>query len=291
MARLFARAVLGGAAAVFGLTGCAGTYDLITSQRFKERPFHTLFTSEDPMTVLEKVPEGDDRVRAMRNLKEPKENGGTAEQQDRAIAILKVSAVEDPRPLCRLAAVEALSRFKDPRVVPILVAAYHHASHTAPPAAAGPAEVAPAGALGGVKAALTHFTPDTITNIQALSLAALGDHRSPDGLRLLVEVASAPTEPRKKPTNPIEPAGSFTAEASVGPHETDRTDVRLAAIRALGYYEKDPTAIRVLVGVLATERDVAVRSRTHESLVNITGEDLPPDAKAWQAWLDKGGRR
>ena len=138
MARLFARALLGGTAAcALGLTGCAGTYDLITSQRFKERPFHTLFTSEDPMTVLEKVPEGDDRVRAMRNLKEPKENGGTAEQQDRAIAILKVSAVEDPRPLCRLAAVEALSRFSDPRVVPILVAAYHHASHTAPPAAAG----------------------------------------------------------------------------------------------------------------------------------------------------------
>ena len=291
MARLFARAVLGGAAAAFGLTGCAGTYDLITSQRFKDRPFHTLFSSDDPMQVLETRQEGDDRVRAMRNLKEPKENGGTAEQQDRAIAILKVSAVEDPRPLCRLAAVEALCRFKDPRVGPILVAAYHQAAHTTPPAAAPPGEVAPAGALSGVKGALTHFTPDTITTIQCRTLDSLGEHRSPDGLRLLVEVASAPTEPRKKPASPIEPAGLFTAEGSVGTNETDRTDVRLAAIRALGHYEKDPTAIRALVGLLATERDVAVRSRTHDSLVNVTGEDLPPDAKAWQAWLDRGGKR
>ena len=84
MARLIARTWLGGAAVcALGLSGCAGTYDLITSERFKERPFHTLFVTEDPMMVLEKVQEGDDRVRAMRVLKEPKENGGTAQQQDR----------------------------------------------------------------------------------------------------------------------------------------------------------------------------------------------------------------
>jgi hypothetical protein len=290
VARLFARALLAGTAAGgLGLTGCAGTYDLITSQRFKERPFHTLFTTEDPMKVLETVQDGDDRVRAMRNLKEPKENGGTAEQQDKAIAILKVSAVEDPRPLCRLAALDALSRFKDPRVGPILVAAYHHAAQGGSTAAA-PGEIAPAGALSGVKAALTNFTPDTITNIQAISLAALSDHRSPEGLTLLVEVAKTPTEPKKKPPSQIEPAGLFTLDGSVGTNETDRMDIRLAAIRALGHYEKDPTAIRALVAVLATEKDVAVRSRTHESLVNITGQDLPPDGKAWQAWLDKNGK-
>ena len=289
MARLFSRAWLGGAAAALGLTGCAGTYDLITSERFKDRPFHTLFTTDDPMTVLNTVQEGDARVRAMRNLKEPKENGGPAEQQDRAIAILQVSAVEDNRPLCRLAAVEALSRFKDPRVGPILVAAYHHAGQNSAPA--NPGDVAPAGALSGVKATLANFTPDTITYIQSLSLSALGEHRSPEGLRLLVEVAATPTEPKKKPASPIETAGLFTMDGSAGTNETDRMDVRLAAIRALGHYDKDPTAIRALVGVLATERDVAVRSRTHESLVNITGQDLPPDGPAWQAWLDKGGKK
>ena len=93
--------------AAFALAGCAGTYDVITSQRFKERPFHTLFVTEDPMEVLEKVQEGDDRVRAMHNLKEPKENGGTAAQQDRAIAILQESATTDKRPLVRMAAVKA----------------------------------------------------------------------------------------------------------------------------------------------------------------------------------------
>src|SRR4051812_16681379 len=55
VARQFARAWLGGAAAACALTGCAGTYDLVTSQRFKDRPFHTLFVTEDPMEVLEKV--------------------------------------------------------------------------------------------------------------------------------------------------------------------------------------------------------------------------------------------
>jgi len=71
----------------------------------------------------------------------------------------------------------------------------------------------------------------------------------------------------------------------------DRIDVRLAAIRALGQYDRDPTAIRTLVTILKTDRDVAVRGRAHESLVAITGHDLPADGNAWQAWLDKGGKR
>jgi hypothetical protein len=290
VARLFARPWLAAGAAALGLTGCAGTYDLITSERFKERPFHTLFTSEDPMTVLETVQDGDDRRQAMHRLKEPRENGGTQDQQDRAIAILQAAAVEDNRPLCRLAAVEALARFKDPRVGPILVAAYYHATQDSSQPKSG--EVTTAGALSGVGATLANFTPDTITTIQCRSLDSLGEHRSPEGLKLLVEIATTPTEPKKKkPANALEQVGLITAEGSVGTSETDRMDVRLAAIRALGHYEKDATAIRALVGVLATERDVAVRSRTHESLVNITGQDLPPDGPTWQAWLDKGGKK
>src|SRR5262245_13106570 len=219
---MFVRKHLVGAAAALGLTGCAGTYDLITSERFKERPFHTLFTSEDPMKVLETVQEGDDRVRAMRRLKEPKESGGTAEQQERAIAILKASALEDNRPLCRLAAVETLSRFKDPRVGPILISAYGQV--TQGNAAAKPDEVTPAGALSGIGATLSTFTPDTVTTIQCRSLDSLGQHRSPEGLKLLVEVATTPTEPKKKPAGPVEPAGLFTVSGSVGTSETDRMD-------------------------------------------------------------------
>lgn len=285
MARRIARAWLGGAAVcVFGLTGCAGTYDLITSQRFKDRPFHTLFVGDDPMEVLEKSQEGDARARAMRHLKEPRENGGTAAQQDRAVAILQEAATQDPRPLVRMAAVDALTRFKDPRVGPILVASYHSVSQ---PPAREP-DVAQAGAVSGVKAALAHFTPDTITNIQGRTLEALGTHRTPDGLQLLVQAAATPVERKPKPSG-IEPAGLFSLEAEVGTG-MDRIDVRLAAIRALGQYEKDPTAIRTLVTILKTDRDVAVRGRAHDSLVAITGQDLPPDGNAWQAWLDKGGK-
>lgn len=289
MARLIARTWLGGAAAcALGLSGCAGMYDTITSERFKERPFHTLFVTEDPMTVLEKVQEGDDRVRAMRALKEPKENGGTAEQQDRAIAILKVSAVEEKRPLCRLAAVEALSRFKDPRVGPILIAAYHNAGNDAAPGAA-PSEVS-AASFSGVKAAMSTFTPETVTNIQVLAVGSLSQHKNQDSVSLLVNLASTPAEPKKKPSSSIETA-SLTLDASMGPNETDQRDVRLAAIRSLGSFNGDATAVRALVAILKTDKDVAVRGRAHESLQKITGQDLPPDGAAWQAWLDKGGKR
>jgi HEAT repeat protein len=292
VARSIARILLGGAAAIsLGVSGCAGTYDLITSERFKERPFHTLFSSDDPMVVLDTVHEGDDRVRAMKDLKEPKRNGGTTADQDKVIAILQASATTDKRALCRLAAVEALARFDDPRVGPILLAAYRNAPYDGPPAPS-PTDpnVSPAAALSSVKTALANFTPDTITTLQSRALEGLGRHRSPDGLNLLVQVAMTPTESKGK--SGVEPAGAvLNLEASVGTNETDRLDVRLAAIRALGNYKDDPAAVRALVGVLRTDKDVAVRGRAHESLVKITGRDLPPDGQAWADWLEKKGSR
>ena len=289
MARFIARTWLGGAAAcALGLSGCAGTIDLVTSEHFKERPFHTLFTTEDPMTVLEKVQEGDDRVRAMHALKEPKENGGTAEQQDRIIAILKTSAIEEKRPLCRLAAIDALSRFKDPRVGPILVVAYHNAAYEGQPA--NPTGDVTTASAFGVKQSLSTFTPETITNIQVLAVGSLSQHKNPDSVRLLVDLASTPAEPKKKTAGAIQPA-SLTLEATVGTNETDQRDVRLAAIRSLGSYTGDPAAVKVLIAILKTDKDVAVRGRAHESLQKITGQDIPPDGQAWQAWLDKGGKR
>jgi len=287
VARLIARTLLGGAAVACALTGCAGTYDLITSQRFKERPLHTLFVTEDPMEVLETSQEGDARVRAMRALKEPKEHGGSAAQQDKAVAILQEAATVDQRPLVRLAAVEALARFQDPRVGPILLAAYHQAGRTG--SAPKDPDVTAAVALSGVKGALGGFPMETVANIQCLSLEGLGRHHSPDGLQLLVQAAATPTE-KPKPAAGVETAGLFNLEADFGTG-IDRIDVRLAAIRALGNYDKDPTAIRTLVTVLKTDKDVAVRGRAHEGLVKITGQDLPCDGNAWQAWLDKGGKR
>lgn len=290
MARLIARAWLAGAAAALGLTGCAGTYDLITSERFKERPFHTLFSSDDPLETLEKVQEGDDRVRAMRDLKEPREHGGSAAQQDKVIAILQASATSERRPLCRLEDVSALARFKDPRAGQILIAAYTNATNDGGQPQAGDVTQAAVSGLA-VKGAVSSFTPDTVTRIQCLALESLGRHRSPEALQLLVQVASAPTE-RPAKANGVEPAGaSLSLEAAVSASEPDRVDVRLAAIRALGSYKGDATAAKALVAVLQAEKsDIAVRGRAHEALTNVTGQDLPPDGKAWQGWLDKGGK-
>lgn len=284
MVRSIARTLLGGAAlAAFGAAGCAGTYDLVTSQRFKDRPFHTLFVSDDPVQVLETVEEGDDRVRAMRDVKEPKRGGGTDAEQDRLIAILQAGATTDRRALCRLAAVEALSRFDDPRAGQILIAAYRNAPFDAPPVPGQPAAVTPAAAFAGAPGAVSNFTPDTVTTLQCHILTGLGRHRSPEGLQLLVQVVSARSGAKPKG---VESAGGLMAADAGFPSETDRIDVRLAGIRALGNYEKDTEAVRALIGVLRDETDVALRGRAHESLMSITGQDLEPDYKAWADWAN-----
>lgn len=291
MARLYSRLILGSAASVaLGLGGCAGTYDTLTSQRFKERPFHTLFSSDDPMYVLENVQEGDDRVRAMKKLKEPRENGGSAADQDKAIAILQESATTDKRPLCRLAAVEALSRFKDPRAGSILITAFQNAPFDTPGAPSATSDITPTASFGGVKTAVSSFTPGTVTSIQCLVLQSLGEQRSPDSLNLLLRVAAAPTEKKLPKPGGIEAAGaSVGLDAAFRSSEADPIDVRLSAIRSLGNYKGDPNAAQALISILRVEKDVALRGRAHESLTKITGQDFPPNAAAWSAWMDKGG--
>jgi HEAT repeat protein len=223
----------------------------------------------------------------MHNLKEPKENGGSQAQQDKAIAILQEAATVDNRPLVRLAAVQALNRFKDPRVGPILVAAYHNAGREAKAAGDDKHDIAAVVALSGVKTAFSNFTLETINNLQCRSLESLGDHRNPDALQLLVQVAGLPEESKPK-ADGVQQAGLFDMEVGTG---MDRHEVRLAAIRALGGYHGDPTAIRTLIGVLKVDKDVAVRGRAWQALCKITDQDLPPDANAWQAWLDKSGKK
>ena len=183
MVRLMARKLLALAGlTVLGLTGCAGTYDLVTSQRFRERPFHTIFSSEDPMEVLVSVEEGDERVRAMRDVREPKKHGGTEADQEKLIAILQTSATADRRPFCRLAAVETLSRFEDPRANGILIAAYRSAAKDSPAEAGSITTV-------GFKTGGGSFTPESVTAIQCRVLESLGKLKQPEGLQLLCEVA------------------------------------------------------------------------------------------------------
>jgi hypothetical protein len=285
--RVNARLLLGSIGlSVLGLSGCAGTYDMLTSQRFRERPFETMFTREEPLVVLEKSnAEGDERVRAMRRLDEPSKNSRSAQEQDRAMAILNATATTDSSSLCRLAAVEALSRFEDPRAVTILMTAYQNAPHENPAAPLSPVQQVALGAKGGASS----FTPETVKMLQCQVLDALGKHHHPEALKLLCDVAAMPTQ-LPKPT--LEQTGGFpsTDFNVTGLPESDRNDVRLAAIRALGNYEGQSLAIKTLVSIMQTESDVAIRGRAHDSLVSITGQDLEADGAVWAKWLAEDGK-
>src|SRR5262245_16977455 len=182
----------------FGPPGCAHTLDTISSRRFRERPFETMFSTPDPMTVLRSSSEGDERIRAMHVIKEPIKNGRSETEQKELIQILATTATTDKSGLCRVAAIDALGRFQDPSVPQILASAYHNASVEAPPSVANAPDdsnpVETVGflrrqAVGGKRAA---FAPEDVTAIQCRSLEALGEGRSQQGLTLLCEVASTP---------------------------------------------------------------------------------------------------
>ena len=104
----------------------------------------------------------------------------------------------------------------------------------------------------------------------------MGRAKSAEGLTLLLEVASTPVKRRE--LNPEELA--LPIEEVV-----NKFDVRLAAIRSLSNYANEPRAIQVLVKIMLTEREVALKNRSHESLLKITGAKVQPDSQAWLDWM------
>jgi hypothetical protein len=98
-------------AATVGLTGCASTWDTMSSKRFRDDPFGVMFQSDDPMTVLRENPDGEARARAMRTLKEP----GAEPEQTEALEILSAAATTDPSPWVRVAAIDASTRWAGSR--------------------------------------------------------------------------------------------------------------------------------------------------------------------------------
>ena len=96
------------------MCGCTTTFwDDITSRDFE---FKKLWESPpNPLVVLHESHDGDARARALSSLKEPKEHGGKDEDQDAIVSILVTAARTDAQPLCRLAAIQSLGTFKDPR--------------------------------------------------------------------------------------------------------------------------------------------------------------------------------
>jgi HEAT repeats len=148
---------------IAGAPGCTTTWDDVTSRNFHVR---SIWESSDPMTVLHDSKDGDERAKAIRVLKEPRVNGGNDVEQERVIQVLTQAAVSDPQPVCRLAAVQTLGRFSDPRNVQILTAAYEAATQL-------PSEVSGA--------------------IQSAALMALGNTKQQMAIAFLVRAATKPT--------------------------------------------------------------------------------------------------
>jgi len=234
--------------------GCAGFIDEVSSREFRVKH---LFVDPDPLTVLRESKDGDARAKALRQIKEP--GASDPALQAEVVKYLSEAATVDPRPLCRLSAIESLGRFKDPGCAPVLLQAYQAASE---------------------------FPTDTANPIRCEAMTALGRKDNADGLALLAQVASTAKAPAaKNDTRLASYGGEELANEILGQYDPDTQatrDARLAAVRALGA-TKNPQAIATLIPLLA-DKDVALRDRAHEALQNITGrKDVPPDAEAWRA--------
>jgi HEAT repeat protein len=145
------------------MTGCAHFWDDFMAGDFQDA-FHG---RPAPLVVLaDKDNSGDQRAKALRSLKEPKQNGGKDADQELVMQVLTISAKSDLQPLCRLAAIQALGHFKDPRASDALIDAYYQA---------------------------TSFAPDTATMIQCEALTSLGRTGGPAAIDLLVKVVREPS--------------------------------------------------------------------------------------------------
>jgi hypothetical protein len=140
------------------LSGCAGFWDEVTSRNFD---VHHFFERPNPFVVLRDSVGGDERAKALRALREPKQGGGTDQDQEVVLNILTTAASKERAFLCRMAAVESLGRFKDPRAVDGLTAAFY---------------------------ASTVYPSDLATRLQVQVVTALGETRQPAAEPFLVNL-------------------------------------------------------------------------------------------------------
>jgi HEAT repeat protein len=104
------------------LCGCAGFWDEVTSRNFS---IHHFFETPNPFLVLQNSDDGDQRAKALRALREPSQYGGTAKDQEAVLKILVTAASQERQFLCRMAAIESLGHFQDPRAVDGLTKAFY----------------------------------------------------------------------------------------------------------------------------------------------------------------------
>jgi len=152
-----------GSGCLVGLSGCRETFDEITSRDFHVKEFFS--KPPDALVVLRDNKDGDKRQKALRRLTEPLANGGTQQDQDVVVTILVTAASKEKEALCRLAAVQTLGKFKDPRAVEGLKNAYYAASS---------------------------FSPETANVLKCCALAELGETGNPAAVDTLVAALREP---------------------------------------------------------------------------------------------------
>jgi HEAT repeat protein len=258
MERKVAR-LAGALLASLALSGCTTTFwDDVTSRDFE---FKSLWEpAPNPLVVLQNSKDGDARARALSALREPKQHGGNDKDQDFILGLLVTAARNDAQPLCRLAAIQSLSTFQDPRAVQGLTDAFFAVTVEEPHK----------GVLSTDSFATNNAFPQETANIiQCEALAALGKTKNPAAVELLARVAR--------------PGPNTVVEAAEQEKQQNR-DLRLAAVRGLGNFNHYQ-ATEALVAVLQKDKDVALHRRALESLEASTGKKLPDDPKAWDALL------
>jgi hypothetical protein len=244
---------LGTALTALSLSGCAYFWDDVTSRDFH---FGEFFHQPNPFMVLRDSDDGNRRARALRSIQEPKQHGGSDHDQDAVINILTAAATTERQPLCRLAAIEALGGFHDPRAVSALEEAYFNAGNFAKEKGASSAGE---GLFSG-----SAVSAPMVLQMKCQAIASLGQTGNPEAVPFLVKILNSP------------PASKESAEG-----ERQQTmDERIAASRALGNF-KDYKAIEALVHVLQSEQDVALLDRAHDSLEACTGRKFPPNVQDW----------
>lgn len=255
------------------LGGCASTWEAVTSRDFRKAPFKNTFSSDDPMTVLRTKVDGDARAKAMRRLSEPAASGKGQAEQDEALAILTHAATRDASPIIRIAAVDALGRFKDPRALPALVAAYHKADGMDPQSSTGSGDLQQVAGRDAVLDPTLAFgplghSPEFVFGVRSRVIDALAATDRPEAVRFLADVATG--QARK---------------------ETDGDDqkVRVAAVRGLGRMRHKESVV-ALAKVLQGDgkRDVVMSDEAHQGLVKLTGKQLPADGDKWAEVVQAG---
>ena len=271
-------------AALVPALGCASTWETVSSRRFRDKPFGTMFTRTDPVAVLRSAEpvSAEERARAMQALREPTAAGYDQAVQDEVMQILSTAATRDAAPWVRLCAIDALMRFEDPRKTEILANAYHYASGNPTSAAPKPAEgIEQAGALdrfrnttgvGDLNALFAGkgFSPEQISTIRCRALDGIARTQTPEAVEFLARIADG-------------------KEFGVNEDPTGKAYVRRRAVAGLTQIRSKESVValnKVLAGELG--RDTAMVNLAHEGLRDLTGKTAPADPAQWDAIVQAG---